>query len=105
SIPGATGCIYAMRRNLAVPLPSGVLLDDVFLPFAAFFKGFRLILEPAAKAYDSPTSLDTEFRRKVRTQAGVYQLLRYYPQLLGPGNRMWLDFCSHKLGRLALPWL
>ncbi len=105
SILGATGCIYAMRRSLAVPLPSGVLLDDVFLPLAAFFKGFRLILEPEAKAYDSPTSLHTEFRRKVRTQAGVYQLLAFYPQLLSPSNRMWSDFLSHKLGRLLLPWL
>src|SRR5437879_2477886 len=27
-----------MRRELAVPLPSGVLLDDVYLPLAAFFR-------------------------------------------------------------------
>jgi biofilm PGA synthesis N-glycosyltransferase PgaC len=105
SLLGATGCIYAMRRELAVEMPKGILLDDVFLPLAAFFKGYRLILEPAAKAFDAPTSLDAEFRRKVRTQAGVYQLLRYYPQLLGPKNRMWIDFVSHKFGRLMLPWL
>ncbi len=105
SILGATGCIYAMRRELAVEMPTGILLDDVFLPLAAFFRGFRSILEPAAKAFDSPTSLEAEFRRKVRTQAGVYQLLRYYPQLLGPKNRMWIDFVSHKFGRLLLPWL
>lgn len=105
SILGATGCIYAMRRELAVEMPKSILLDDVFLPLAAFFRGFRSILEPAAKAFDSPTSLQTEFRRKVRTQAGVYQLLRYYPELLGPRNRMWMDFVSHKFGRLMLPWL
>ena len=102
---GATGCIYAMRRELAPPIPRGILNDDMFLPLAAFFKGFRLILDPAARAFDSPASLEAEFRRKVRTQAGVYQLLRYYPQLLGPGNRQWLDFVSYKLGRLLLPWL
>jgi cellulose synthase/poly-beta-1,6-N-acetylglucosamine synthase-like glycosyltransferase len=105
SILGATGCICAMRRELAVPMPKGILIDDVFLPLAAFFRGFRCVLEPAAKAFDIPTSLDAEFRRKVRTQAGVYQLLRYYPQLLGPKNRMWIDFVSHKFGRLLLPWL
>jgi len=102
---GATGCIYAMRRDLAPQIPKGILNDDMFLPLGAFFKGFRLILDPAARAFDSPASLDVEFRRKVRTQAGVYQLLRYYPQLLGPGNRQWIDFVSHKLGRLLLPWL
>jgi len=34
----------------------------------------------------------------------VYQILLAWPQLLGPGNRMWLDFVSHKLGRLLLPF-
>lgn len=105
SILGATGCIYAMRRELAVPLPSGSLLDDMYQPLAAFFRGYRVILEPSAKAYDYPTSLDSEFRRKVRTLAGNYQILRAYPALLGPGNRMWIHFLSHKLGRLLLPLL
>jgi cellulose synthase/poly-beta-1,6-N-acetylglucosamine synthase-like glycosyltransferase len=104
SVLGATGCIYAMRRELAAPLPPGTLLDDVYLPLAAFFRGYRVILEEAARAYDRPTSLAAEFRRKVRTQAGVYQLLRAYPALLGPRNRMWIHFVSHKLGRLVAPF-
>lgn len=104
SIHGATGCIYAMRRNLAVPIPPGTLLDDVYQPLAAFFRGYRVILDERAKAYDFPTSLDSEFRRKVRTQAGMFQIMRAYPSLLGPGNRMWIHFMSHKVGRLMLPW-
>lgn len=104
SVMGATGAIYAMRRSLARPLPPGVLLDDVYLPMLAFFAGKRVIFEDRAIAYDIPTGLDAEFRRKVRTQAGVYQLLRYFPALLGPGNRMWIHFVSHKLGRLLLPY-
>lgn len=104
SVLGATGCIYAMRRELAAPLPPGTLLDDVHLPLGAFFKGYRVVLEERAKAYDSPASLHTEFRRKVRTLAGVYQVILAYPRLLGPSNRMWLHFVSHKLGRLLLPF-
>lgn len=104
SIPGATGCIYAMRRELAKPLPPDCLLDDVHLPLGAFFQGYRLILEEAAKAYDSATSLRTEFRRKLRTQAGMYQILRAFPQFLGPRNRLWFHFVSHKLARLLLPF-
>jgi len=103
SIPGASGSIYAMRRELAVPIPPGTLLDDVYLPMAAFFRGYRVIFEEKAVAYDIPASLETEFRRKVRTQAGVYQVIKSYPELLGPGNRMWIHFVSHKLGRLLLP--
>ena len=104
SLPGATGSIYAMRRELASPLPADCLLDDVHLPMFAFFRGRRLILEETAKAFDSATSLKTEFRRKVRTQAGVYQILLAFPQLLGPRNRMWIHFMSHKFARLLLPF-
>jgi len=105
SIFGATGCLYAMRRDLAKPIPEETLLDDVVLPMAAFFRGYRLIFEQTARAADYPTTLDTEFRRKVRTLAGNYQLIRFFPGLLGPSNRMWLHFVSYKLGRLWLPYL
>jgi cellulose synthase/poly-beta-1,6-N-acetylglucosamine synthase-like glycosyltransferase len=104
SVLGATGCIYAMRRELAVAIPEDTLLDDVYLPLAAFFRGYRIILDEDAKAFDVPMSLQTEFRRKVRTLAGVYQVIWQYPKLLGPSNRMWIHFVSHKLGRLLLPF-
>lgn len=105
SMFGATGPFYAIRRTLAVPVPDDALLDDVYLPLAAYFKGYRLVVDSRARAYDIPTSLDTEFRRKIRTLAGNYQILRAYPALLGPRNRMWLHFLSYKFGRLLLPWL
>jgi hypothetical protein len=101
---GATGCIYAMRRELARPLPLGVLNDDMYLPLVAFFRGYRVILDDAALAFDCPTPLASEFSRKVRTLAGVYQIVGYFPALLGPRNRMWIHFFSHKLARLAMPW-
>lgn len=104
SLLGATGCIYAMRRPLAKPLPAGTLLDDVYLPMQAFFAGYRIVMEEKAKAFDTPTGLEEEFWRKVRTQAGVYQLLRHFPALLWPGTRMWLHFVSYKFGRLMLPF-
>lgn len=102
---GATGSFYAIRRTLAVPIPADTLLDDVYLPLAAYFQGYRLVMDSRARAYDLPTSLETEFPRKMRTLAGNYQILRAYPALLGPSNRMWLHFMSYKFGRLLLPWL
>jgi cellulose synthase/poly-beta-1,6-N-acetylglucosamine synthase-like glycosyltransferase len=105
SIFGATGACYAMRRELLVPLPASTLLDDMFLPLNAFFRGYRLVMEPRAVAYDVPVSLDTEFRRKVRTLAGNYQILAAYPGLLGPRNRMWLHYVSYKFSRLLVPWV
>jgi len=104
SVLGATGAIYAMRRSLARKLPRGTILDDVNLPLGAFFQGYRVVLDGAARAYDEPASLRTEFRRKLRTQAGMYQSIGAFPELLGRRNRMWLHFVSHKLGRLLLPW-
>ena len=104
SVLGATGCIYAMRRSLAHPMPAGTLLDDVHLPLQAFFAGYRIVMEDRARAYDVPTGLEREFWRKVRTQAGVYQLIAQFPALLWPGTRMWLHFVSYKFGRLLLPF-
>jgi len=104
SVPGATGCIYAMRRELASALPEDTLNDDMFLPLGAFFRGYRVIFDEGALAFDYPTALASEFRRKVRTLAGVYQIVGFYPALLGPGNRMWIHFVSHKFARLLMPW-
>lgn len=101
---GATGAIYAMRRELAEPLPPNTLLDDVHLPLLGFLRGYRILFVAGALAYDSPTALEAEFRRKVRTQAGIYQLIGALPALLGPANRMWIHFVSYKLGRLLLPF-
>jgi len=104
SVMGATGCIYAMRRELATPLAPGVLVDDMFLPLAAFFRGYRIVLDGTAKAFDRPAVLRDDFWRKVRTQAGVFQIIALYPRLLMPTNRMWPAFWSHKVARLLLPY-
>ncbi len=105
SMFGGTGPFYALRRELAVPVPPDILLDDMYLPLAAFRRGYRLVMEARAVAWDDPTSLETELDRKVRTLAGNYQLLVRYPWLLGWGNRMWIHFVSYKFGRLLLPLL
>jgi hypothetical protein len=45
-----------------------------------------------------------EFRRKVRTLTGNYQLCAWLPGVLVPGrNPIWAQFVLHKLLRLLLP--
>ncbi len=105
SIFGASGSYYAVRRELAVPVPINTLTDDMYLPLNAFFKGYRLVVDPRAKMYDYPTNLATEFGRKVRTLAGNYQILGCYPQLLSLRNRLLLHFLSYKFARLVLPFV
>jgi poly-beta-1,6-N-acetyl-D-glucosamine synthase len=104
SIFGATGSYYAVRRELAIAIPKNTLCDDMHLPLHAFFCGYRLIVDRRAKMFDYPTGLASEFGRKVRTLAGNYQIIRNYPRLLSPANRMLPHYLSYKLGRLLLPF-
>jgi cellulose synthase/poly-beta-1,6-N-acetylglucosamine synthase-like glycosyltransferase len=105
SMLGATGPVYMVRRSLYVPIPDDSLLDDVFLPLSIHLQGYRLVLEEAAIAIDEPTGLSSEFRRKVRTQAGIVQLTGTFPGLFSSRNRMRFHFLSLKIGRLLLPYL
>jgi cellulose synthase/poly-beta-1,6-N-acetylglucosamine synthase-like glycosyltransferase len=101
----ATGCIYAMRRALTGPLPADALSDDAVLPLRAFFKGYRVIFDPAAIAFDYPAIAGTEFRRRFRNLAGLWQIHARLPELFTSRNRMRFHFLSHKFSRLLLPWL
>jgi len=103
---GATGAIYAMRRALWRTLPAATLLDDVLAPMRVVLAGHRVVFDDRAKAYDrvEPDAAG-ERRRKVRTLAGNYQILTLEPALLNPvRNRVWLQYLSHKLGRLVVPY-
>jgi cellulose synthase/poly-beta-1,6-N-acetylglucosamine synthase-like glycosyltransferase len=104
SVAGATGAIYAMRRKLAAALPADVLVDDMYQPIQAYFQGYRVILEDGAIAYDYPNSLAREFRRKVRTLAGIYQIIWFFPRLFHPRYGISFHFLSHKVARLLLPY-
>src|SRR5262245_24073251 len=103
---GATGAIYAIRRSLFRPLPADTLLDDVLTPMRVVLGGYRVVFNERARAFDRAASdADTEARRKVRTLAGNYQILTLEPRLLLPWqNRVWLQYVSHKIGRLVVPY-
>jgi cellulose synthase/poly-beta-1,6-N-acetylglucosamine synthase-like glycosyltransferase len=103
---GVTGAIYAMRRSLYAPLPADTILDDVLTPMRVVLRGYRVVFNERAKAFDrAAADADAEARRKVRTLAGNYQILALEPRLLAPwANRVWVQYVSHKLGRLAVPY-
>ena len=105
SVVGATGAIYAVRKRYIVPLPVGTILDDVYLPMQVVRQGGRVVFEPGARAWDNFTeSPGREFRRKVRTLTGNYQLLQLAPWLLTRENPIRFEFISHKLLRLCVPF-
>jgi cellulose synthase/poly-beta-1,6-N-acetylglucosamine synthase-like glycosyltransferase len=104
---GATGAIYAIRRDLFEPIPDDTLLDDVLIPLRIVRRGFRVVFEPNARALDRASSTARqEFVRKTRTIAGMFQLIAREGWLLNPlRNRLWFETISHKVLRLALPML
>lgn len=105
SVVGATGALYAVRRELIPSLPAGTILDDLYIPMHAIRTGKRVIFEPRARAWDSPNlGRNREFTRKVRTLSGNYQLLRLAPWLLSRSNPVRFQFISHKLLRLVVPF-
>lgn len=107
STVGATGAIYAIRRDLFEPIPDDTILDDVLIPLRIVRKGYRVLFEPRARAYDSASATaQHEFVRKARTIAGTFQLFSRELWLFNPRrNRLWLETMSHKALRLALPVL
>ncbi len=106
STAGATGALYAVRRSDVISLPADTLLDDFETPIATLKKGKRTLFEPGAVAFDKPSSTGgDEFRRKVRTLAGNYQSFVRNPWLFNPArNRIFLQFLSHKVFRLLVPY-
>jgi poly-beta-1,6-N-acetyl-D-glucosamine synthase len=106
SVVGVTGAIYAIRRELYTEIPSGTILDDVFVPMNVARMGKRIIFQPSAVARDRLfNQKGKEFSRKVRTLTGNYQLLRLAPWLLSSANPLLFRFISHKLLRLMVPLL
>ena len=105
SLFSTTGCIYAMRRCLAEPIAPDTLVDDGVIPLRAFFRGYRVVIDTDALAFDYGVIKGGEFRRKLRTLGGVWQIWIRIPQLFTSANRMRMHFLPHKFGRLALPWM
>jgi cellulose synthase/poly-beta-1,6-N-acetylglucosamine synthase-like glycosyltransferase len=107
STVGATGAIYAMRRALFEAIPDDTLLDDMLIPLRITRRGYRVLFEPAARAWDcTSATAGQEFARKARTIAGNFQLLARERWVFNPfQNRLWFEILSHKALRLAIPVL
>ncbi len=106
SIVGVTGALYAARRDALPVVPAGVVLDDMWVPLGVSAAGYRVVFSDEARAHDLASDAPAEEeRRKRRTLAGNFQLLRLWPRLALPGAhplawRLW----GHKWLRLLVPW-
>lgn len=103
---GATGAVYAIRRELFQPIPDDTILDDVVIPMQiAVNHGKRVSFDPTAPAYDPQTTDPAkEKRRKMRTLAGNFQMLAQHPGWVLPWRTgLWWQLLSHKYSRIVAP--
>src|SRR5205814_8393951 len=66
----------------ALPI-SRTVLDDVAVPMEVVHVGKRVVFEPDARAFDvAAETPQDEYRRKLRTLVGNFQLVALHPWLL-----------------------
>jgi biofilm PGA synthesis N-glycosyltransferase PgaC len=105
SIFAADGTLYAVRKDLYVPIADPAQADDIAISARVVLQGFRLLYEPRAVAWEeAPAEGRDEFRRKVRvTNHSVRALWNL-------GRRLWtsgfysVELLSHKFFRHLVPF-
>ena len=106
---GATGALYAVRRDLVEPLPDGVT-DDFTTSTGVIAAGRRLVFAADATVYEPVSaSAGAEFRRKVRVMTRGLRAVAYRRELLDPTQHGFYAYqlFNHKVLRrlMALPLL
>lgn len=105
TITGCCGCIYSVRSSLYEPLPPDII-SDLVEPLKILEKGYRIVFEPEAIAYEETTEKSREeFRMRIRViSRGMYGLL-YMKRLFNPLRHGFVSFqlISHKLLRWLVP--
>jgi cellulose synthase/poly-beta-1,6-N-acetylglucosamine synthase-like glycosyltransferase len=105
---GANGAIYAIRRDAFVPIPGNTIIDDFVIPLASKLRhNGRIVYDcEAVAAEETPPTIASEFRRRIRIGTGAYQSLAILWKLVSP-RYGWtaLAFLSHKLLRWLVPFL
>lgn len=97
---GANGAIYAVRKELFVPLAQHAQ-GDFIEPFFVYQKGFRVIYDATAYCTERPGSPDKELERKERIIIGALESIGLIREMLNPFLYGWYSFTlwSHKVIR------
>lgn len=102
---GAAGELFSIRRSLYHPVAPDTILDDFLISMQIAMKGFKITYEPDAYATEtSSSSINEEFKRKVRIAAGGIQSIIKFRSLLNPIKHPTLSFqyISHRLLRWSI---
>ena len=108
TITGCCGCIYSVRKELYEPLRSYVI-SDLVEPLKILEKGYRIVFESEAVAYEVTTeSVSEEFNMRVRVITRGMNGLLAMKSLFNPfkhGLFIFFQLFSHKLLRWSVPLL
>ncbi|PHR83629.1 MAG: glycosyl transferase family 2 [Colwellia sp.] len=107
ALQGANGAVYAIRKELFIPLPANTIVDDFQIAMNIAKQGSRLIYDPEAIAIEEiAPNLQAEEGRRIRIGLGNYQALFTMTWALNPllGWRF-IAYFSHKVCRWFVPHL
>jgi len=105
TITGCCGCIYSVRRNVYTELPDNII-SDLVQPLWVIKKGYRVVFEDRALAYEETTkSSAEEFSMRVRVVSRAICGILSVADLLNPLKYGWVSFqlLSHKVLRWLVP--
>jgi len=105
TITGCCGCIYSVRRDLYEPLPPDII-SDLVEPLKILEKGYRVVFESEAVAYEETTEKSTEeFHMRIRVISRGMRGLLYMKKLFNPLKFWFISFqlFSHKILRWFIP--
>ncbi len=101
---GANGGVFAIRRDLYDPLPPGTITDDFIISMRIRSRGWKVVYDPEAVAYEDAPNVRQEFRRRMRIGAGNVHALKYTWRLLNPAaGLVAFSYWSHKVFRWLAP--
>jgi cellulose synthase/poly-beta-1,6-N-acetylglucosamine synthase-like glycosyltransferase len=105
SVYAADGLLYAIRRELYVPLDDPNRGDDMTISTHVPLAGYRLVFEPQATAWEDGTiHAKSEFRRKVRIANRCTRAMLGHGRKLFTAGFYTVEVLSHKVVRHMIPF-
>jgi len=103
-LAGVSGAFLAIRKSIFKEIPAGSYCEDVTLALYTRAAQKEVRWESGSRVYEVMRDPGIEFRRKVRTLVGNYQLLtQFWPLYLPWRGKLAFTLISHKLCRLFIP--
>lgn len=104
---GMEGGLYAIRAALWKAIPEATFMEDFFQTMQLLSRGYNISFNPKAVGLeDVSTSLDEEFKRKIRISLGNFQnLKRFKGLLISRPYPLGYAFLLHKVLRWVTPHL